>query len=138
MCNQVRVHIHTTKALVDDKCTFLHNSLSRTLSLSLTHIHMSIYPTNCLSVHLFCAFVGMGAEDFGFIAEQLPSTYFLLGIGSGTEPVTNFGLHHPCFAVDEAVMPRGVALHVNLAIRALKRLLAEEETDDSEDDEDAA
>jgi amidohydrolase len=63
-----------------------------------------------------------GAEDFSFLAETIPSTFFLLGQGSGTSPPTNFGLHHPHFALDEAVMPKGVELHVNLALRALKRL----------------
>lgn len=64
----------------------------------------------------------MGGEDFSFVAEQVPSTFFLLGQGSGQNPPTNYGLHHPHFALDESVMPRGVELHVNLALRALKRL----------------
>jgi len=64
----------------------------------------------------------MGAEDFSFIAETLPATFFLLGQGSGQNPPTNYGLHHPHFALDESVMPKGVELHVNLALRALKKL----------------
>jgi IAA-amino acid hydrolase len=64
----------------------------------------------------------MGAEDFSFVAEQVPSTFFLLGQGSGKNPDTHYGLHHPHFALDESVMPRGVELHVNLALRALQRL----------------
>eukprot|EP00934_Nitzschia_sp_Nitz4_P006511 Nitzschia sp. Nitz4//scaffold20_size174350//7367//11400//NITZ4_002075-RA/size174350-processed-gene-0.295-mRNA-1//-1//CDS//3329541728//6501//frame0 len=64
----------------------------------------------------------MGAEDFAFVAEAVPSTYFLLGQGSGTSPKTSFGLHHPRFAMDESVLPTGVELHVNLALRALKWL----------------
>ena len=64
----------------------------------------------------------MGAEDFSFVAETIPSTFFLLGQGSGTTPDTNYGLHHPHFALDESVLPRGVQLHVNLALRALKKL----------------
>eukprot|EP00980_Cylindrotheca_fusiformis_P005931 scaffold1246_cov134-Cylindrotheca_fusiformis.AAC.23 len=64
----------------------------------------------------------MGAEDFGFVAEQIPSTFFLLGQGSGIEPPTNYGLHHPSFALDESILPRGVELHVNLALRSLKKL----------------
>ena len=66
--------------------------------------------------------VTMGAEDFSFIAEAIPSTFFLLGQGSGTDPPTNYGLHHPHFALDESVLPRGVELHVNLALRALQKL----------------
>ena len=64
----------------------------------------------------------MGGEDFSFLAERVPSTFFLLGQGSATSPPTNYGLHHPHFALDESVMPRGVELHVNLALRALQRL----------------
>lgn len=69
----------------------------------------------------------MGGEDFSFVAEKIPSTFFLLGQGSGKDPPTNFGLHNPQFALDESVMPRGVELHVNLALRALKRLQNEKE-----------
>lgn len=65
----------------------------------------------------------MGAEDFSFVAESIPSTFFFLGQGSGTDPPTNFGLHHPHFALDERVLPRGVELHVNLAVRALTKLV---------------
>ena len=64
----------------------------------------------------------MGAEDFSFVAETIPSTFFLLGQGSGTDPPTNYGLHHPHFALDENVMPKGVELHVNLALRALRKI----------------
>ena len=72
----------------------------------------------------------MGGEDFSFIAEKIPSTFFLLGQGSGEDPPTNYGLHHPHFALDETVMPRGVELHVNLALRGLQRLHEKEQTED--------
>jgi amidohydrolase len=68
----------------------------------------------------------MGAEDFSFIAETVPSTFFLLGQGSGKSPDTSYGLHHPHFALDESVLPRGVELHVNVALRALQRLSSED------------
>lgn len=64
----------------------------------------------------------MGAEDFSFVAETIPSTFFFLGQGSGIDPPTNYGLHHPHFALDESVLPTGVELHVNLAVRALAKL----------------
>jgi amidohydrolase len=67
----------------------------------------------------------MGAEDFSFVAENVPSTFFLLGQGSGQNPPSNYGLHHPHFAIDEAVLPRGVSLHVNLALRSLQKLREE-------------
>jgi metal-dependent amidase/aminoacylase/carboxypeptidase family protein len=37
-------------------------------------------------------------------------------------PRTDYGLHHPNFALDENVLPIGVELHVNLALRAIKEL----------------
>lgn len=78
----------------------------------------------------------MGAEDFSFVAEMVPSTFFLLGQGgrdddnnpAGASP-TNFGLHHPHFNLDEAVLSQGVELHVNLALRALRKLQREDRSD---------
>lgn len=64
----------------------------------------------------------MGAEDFSFIAESIPSTFFFLGQGSGQNPPTSYSVHHPHFALDENILPKGVELHVNLAIRALTEL----------------
>ncbi len=65
----------------------------------------------------------MGAEDFSFVAESIPSTFFLLGQGSGKSLDTSYGLHHPHFAMDESVLPKGVELHVNVALRALHKLM---------------
>eukprot|EP00934_Nitzschia_sp_Nitz4_P006796 Nitzschia sp. Nitz4//scaffold20_size174350//11504//13139//NITZ4_002076-RA/size174350-snap-gene-0.233-mRNA-1//-1//CDS//3329541731//6786//frame0 len=64
----------------------------------------------------------MGAEDFSFVAETVPSTFFLLGQGSGTSPKTSYGLHNSHFALDESVLPLGVEVHVNAALRSLKQL----------------
>ncbi len=66
-------------------------------------------------------------QDFAFVAQAVPSTFFFLGQGSGGDeahhiPSTDYGLHHPKFALDESVMSTGVELHVNLAVRALKYL----------------
>jgi metal-dependent amidase/aminoacylase/carboxypeptidase family protein len=58
----------------------------------------------------------MGAEDFSFWVETIPSA-FSSRAGKWVDPPTNYGLHHPHFALDESVMPRGVELHVNLALR---------------------
>jgi len=69
----------------------------------------------------------MGAEDFSFVAEKIPSTFFLLGQGSAQDPPSSYGLHHPKFALDESVLSRGVELHTNLAVRALRRLGQETE-----------
>lgn len=68
----------------------------------------------------------MGGEDFSFLAEEVPSTFFLLGQGSGKSPDTSYGLHHPHFAMDESVLPKGVELLVNVALRALHKLAYDE------------
>jgi IAA-amino acid hydrolase len=67
----------------------------------------------------------MAAEDFGFLAQRIPSTFFFLGSGSGTSPKSDYGLHHPQFAIHEEVLPYGVELHVQLAIRAIAQLLGQ-------------
>jgi IAA-amino acid hydrolase len=73
----------------------------------------------------------MGGEDFAFLAQRIPSTFFFIGQGTGGDnnqehqvhmPRTDYGLHHPSFALDENVLPIGVEMHANLAIRALKAL----------------
>jgi IAA-amino acid hydrolase len=71
----------------------------------------------------------MGAEDFGFLSRTIPSTFFLLGQGglnmqeNNKHPMkTSYGLHDPRFTLDEQNMAKGVELHVNLALRALKML----------------
>ena len=91
----------------------------------------------------------MGAEDFGFLSRTIPSTFFLLGQGGvGVEEEeekekgeelttnpngnrkkntqTNYGLHDPRFTLDERNMAKGVELHVNVALRALKMLANKE------------
>mmetsp|Transcript_23536 Transcript_23536/g.65327 ORF Transcript_23536/g.65327 Transcript_23536/m.65327 type:complete len:519 (-) Transcript_23536:1597-3153(-) len=69
----------------------------------------------------------MGGEDFAFLAQAIPSVFFFIGQGSGGDekyhiPRSDYGLHHPSFALDEEVLPVGVELHANLALRSLKML----------------
>mmetsp|Transcript_16909 Transcript_16909/g.25580 ORF Transcript_16909/g.25580 Transcript_16909/m.25580 type:complete len:519 (+) Transcript_16909:91-1647(+) len=73
----------------------------------------------------------MAGEDFAFLADAIPSVFFLLGQGTGGDekhhiPRTDRGLHHPEFNLDEEVLPIGVELHANVALRSLKKLLQEE------------
>merc|ERR1712183_145374 len=96
----------------------------------------------------------MGGEDFSFIANAVPSSFLLLGQGTGEALIddegtngkgrisdsnegglrgtikapTNYGLHHPKFAMDESVLPLGVELHVNLALQTIKALWNEKES----------
>ena len=74
----------------------------------------------------------MGGEDFSFLAQSIPSTFFFIGQGTGGDqaqhiPPTDYGLHHPKFALDENIMHQGVELHVNLALRGLKFLNNQDE-----------
>ena len=73
----------------------------------------------------------MGGEDFAFLAQAIPSTFFFIGQGSGGDesqhiPRTDYGLHHPSFALDENILRVGVELHLNLALRSLKWLKTSE------------
>lgn len=78
----------------------------------------------------------MGGEDFAFLAEAVPSTFFFVGQGSATGderhhvPRSDYGLHHPSFALDEEVLPVGVELHANLALRSLKKLVLSQESEE--------
>ena len=83
----------------------------------------------------------MGAEDFAFLAQGVPSAFFFLGQGGkgnenngkeedgssscgkcGRKVPTNLNLHYPKFNLDEDILARGVELFVNLALRSLKDL----------------
>ena len=76
----------------------------------------------------------LAGEDFSFFAKEVPSAFLLLGqgsggglvdgIGDGVSPDTNFGLHHPRFAIHEQVLNTGVALHAHLALSSLRELSA--------------
>ena len=64
----------------------------------------------------------MAGEDFGFVANEVPSAFLLLGQGSGPGGETSHGLHHPQFTMDEAVLDTGVALHTHLALASLAEM----------------
>lgn len=59
-----------------------------------------LYP----SINIWEEPFGMGGEDFGFIAEKIPSMMFFLGCGLKGE------LHSPYFQLDEDALPIGTAL----------------------------
>jgi amidohydrolase len=61
----------------------------------------------------------MGADDFGFFAEKVPSTYFRLGIrkfGEGT-----YDLHHPKFMFDETIIPIGSKIFTQFVFNWMQR-----------------
>ncbi|MBI1311133.1 amidohydrolase [bacterium] len=63
----------------------------------------------------------MGGEDFAFYTEQVPGCFVALGIRN-EELGCTFGVHHPCFKVDEAALPIGSALHTAFALQTLAQL----------------
>lgn len=62
----------------------------------------------------------LGADDFGYYSDEIPSLYFRLGIrdenGGGT-----FDLHHPQFNFSNDVLPLGVKVMVSTALELLKK-----------------
>ncbi len=64
-------------------------------------------------------FVTMGSEDMGFMLEQVPGCYFLIG-SANRERGLNYGHHHPKFDFDEKALERGAALMASAAADLLK------------------
>lgn len=65
----------------------------------------------------------MGADDFGYFSEKVPSLYFRLGIKKENE--VSYDLHHPKFHFDDAVLATGVKLYSNFAISLLQKVRQE-------------
>lgn len=59
----------------------------------------------------------MGADDFGYFAEHVPSVYFRLGIQKDGEPV--YDLHHPKFQFDDKILECGVSIFTSIALKWL-------------------
>lgn len=53
----------------------------------------------------------MGSEDFSYFAEKVPGAYIHLGMG------TNFPHHSPHFFVKDSVVPRGIRVMSEIALR---------------------
>ncbi len=58
-----------------------------------------------------------GTEDFSYVAEQVPSTFLVLGAG-GPEQYPH---HNPRMVLDESVFYQGAAIHANCAIEWLNK-----------------
>lgn len=64
----------------------------------------------------------MGGEDFSYVLEKVPGAMAFLGVApAGVEAAGRAPLHNPGMMIDEAVLPRGVALHCAFATRFLGR-----------------
>lgn len=63
----------------------------------------------------------MGGEDFSYVLERIPGCMAFLGVApEGGDPLARAPLHNPAMMVDEAAMPRGVALHCAFATTFLQ------------------
>ncbi len=58
----------------------------------------------------------MGAEDFSFFAERIPTCFFALGSRGG--PDSAFPHHHARFDIDESALATGVRMMIALALDA--------------------
>ncbi len=61
----------------------------------------------------------MGADDFGAFAEQVPSSYFRLGIRQADQPC--FDLHHPEFQFADEIIPVGVRVFTWTVLNGLQK-----------------
>ncbi|MES0884097.1 M20 metallopeptidase family protein [Roseibium sp. SCP14] len=63
-------------------------------------------------------YVTMIGEDFGEFTQDVPGTFFFVGVGN-KEKKTDFPHHHPRFDIDEDGLAIGVEMHVTSAINYL-------------------
>jgi hippurate hydrolase len=64
----------------------------------------------------------MGAEDFSYVLQKVPGAMAFLGVAPpDADAAARAPLHNPGMMVDEAVLPRGVAMHCAFAMRFLER-----------------
>jgi amidohydrolase len=69
--------------------------------------------------HVIAMPATLGSEDFGFIADQVPSFYFRLGVRRPGDHIAS-PLHTPGFFADESCLPVGVRALVTVALAALR------------------
>jgi amidohydrolase len=62
-----------------------------------------------------------GAEDFSRVLAEVPGCYLFLGAATTDDYATAPSNHSPRASFDDSVLPQGVLLHAELAIRALRR-----------------
>lgn len=66
-------------------------------------------------------YLTMGADDMGFMQEQIPGCYFMLGSANIAKNL-GFGHHHPQFDFDEQVLISGSALMATAAVEVLENM----------------
>lgn len=62
----------------------------------------------------------MGSEDFAFLTEKVPASYFAIGAG-GPDPSTWKGQHNPQIVFEESVLPTTAAIYAKAAIDWLEK-----------------
>ena len=63
----------------------------------------------------------MGAEDFSYVLQKVPGAMAILGVApSDGDPFQRAPIHNARMMVDEAVLPRGVAMHCAFATHFLE------------------
>jgi hippurate hydrolase len=67
------------------------------------------------------AYPQTGAEDFSRVLAEVPGCYLMLGATTRPDVDAAPSNHSPRATFDDAVLPLGVQLHAELAIRALRR-----------------
>ena len=60
----------------------------------------------------------MGAEDFSFYTQRVPSAFFSIGVRNESIGAVHL-LHSPYFFIDEEALPIGAALHTAVAVSYL-------------------
>jgi amidohydrolase len=64
----------------------------------------------------------MGGEDFSYVLEKIPGAMAFLGVApAGEDAAGRAPLHNPSMMIDEAVLPKGVALHCAFATKFLEK-----------------
>jgi hippurate hydrolase len=72
--------------------------------------------------YLDMAAPSMGAEDFSYVLQKVPGAMAFLGVAPPDgDAAARAPLHNPSMMIDEAVLPRGVAMHCAFATRFLER-----------------
>lgn len=62
-----------------------------------------------------------GAEDFSRVLGEVPGSYMFLGASTSSDYTTAPTNHSPLASFDDSVLHKGVQMHAELAIRALRR-----------------
>ena len=64
----------------------------------------------------------MGAEDFSYVLQKVPGAMAILGVAPPDgDPFARAPIHNARMLIDEAMLPRGVAMHCAFAARFLER-----------------